>query len=93
MKFSYVEEDLSSDNFDPTRDVGSVREYAFGKNKIIAERKDPYGLWFLHFEHGTVPEMLSGSFTSLSFAETAINSYFAKKNLEDADVKDAKPRK
>lgn len=79
-------------NFDVSRDVGSVREYPFGTNKIIAERKDPFGLWSLHFASGTVPVDLQGSFTSLSYAEVAINNYFARKKLE-ASVIDAKAKK
>ena len=93
MKFNSIAADSLESSFDPERDVGATREYPFEKNKIIAERKSPHGLWFLHFEHGTVPDSLSGSYTSLSFVEKAIEAYFALKKFEEASISNGKPRK
>lgn len=51
-----------------------------GNNKIITERKDPFGFWEIHFEKGRMPESLGGQYTSYDMAERDINIYLRDKD-------------
>lgn len=65
-------------DFDP--EIPSKRIYALeGNNKLYVERKDPYGLIYIHFEKGEVPESLKGAFTDYDSADKAIQLYLSNR--------------
>ena len=51
--------------------------------KIFLNRKDPYGFWYVKFERGEVPEVLSGAYTSAELAMSAINKYLEEHKTRD----------
>lgn len=70
------------EDFDFVKDIPNRREIAIGNNKLILERKDPYGFIDVHFERGQIPKILEGSFTSFDEAYLAIKKYFQEKGKE-----------
>lgn len=46
--------------------------------KFIIRAKDPYGMWQIQTRRGSVPQMLSGLYTTQGKAEQAIIEYCAK---------------
>lgn len=62
--------------------VTSKRTYELeGGNKIHAERRDPFGLIYLHGDKGALPEKLrDNAFTSYDDAEREIQRYINVKN-------------
>jgi hypothetical protein len=55
-------------------------------NKIHAERKDPYGMIYIHFDKGKPPEELEGAYTSYDEADKAIQLYLNKTNKYLKDI-------
>ena len=75
------------DNYvDHDRDLARRRTIDLGNNKIVIEKKDPFGFWYVHFEKGRVPEHLGGQYTSHLYAEQAVHAY-----LKDKDRTPVKP--
>ena len=62
------------------RDLSTTRIYEIAHNKIFIKREDPYGLWYINYEKGQIPEHLRGAYTSPSQAETALYHYLDRKN-------------
>lgn len=50
-----------------------------GNNKIILKQTDPFGLIYINFERGQMPDELKGSFTSFEYAKRAVEIYLNKK--------------
>ena len=50
-----------------------------GNNKIIMRRTDPYGLVSIAFERGTLPDNLTGSYTSFDHAMRDVEAYINRK--------------
>lgn len=44
-------------------------------NKIRADRKDPYGFWYISFEHGPTPKELQGTYTTIGLVLRAVETY------------------
>jgi len=57
----------------------NLRSVPVGKNILHAKRQDPYGFWTIHFERGTIPNELQGTFTSFDEAWKRIEVYLSKK--------------
>jgi hypothetical protein len=57
----------------------NIRSIPVGKNVLHAKRKDPYGFWTIHFERGSVPEELKGTYTSFSECWKKIECYLNRK--------------
>lgn len=79
----YVDED----DIDPQKDDVPRFEVLVGGNKLIAERLDPYGFWYIHFERGVTPKMLTGAWTTKDRAQAAIQNYMTIKNKEPKEPK------
>jgi|DEB19_MinimDraft_3_1074340.scaffolds.fasta_scaffold00353_15 hypothetical protein len=63
------------------------RSFKVDNNVLHVRRHDPYGFWLCHYEKGTVPAELTGSYTSFYEAEKAVLSYLerrAEKNTPKA---------
>ena len=43
--------------------------------KIFLNRKDPFGFWYIKFERGEMPDILTGAYTSAELAIADINKY------------------
>lgn len=67
---------------DVDRDLARRRVLELDNNKIIIEKKDPYGFWYVHFERGQMPASLGGSYTSYSVAEAEIMTYLRLKQRQ-----------
>ena len=50
-----------------------------GNNKIIMKQTDPFGLIYINFERGQMPDELQGAFTSFDYARRAIDIYLNRK--------------
>lgn len=74
------------DDGDSERDNPPRREYAYGGNKIIAERQDPYGFWYVHMERGVLPQALKGAWTTVDRVEAAVTKYIEQKSKEKPAV-------
>lgn len=63
-----------------------VRQYKTPNGKVIeAVPEGVYGLWVVRFKSGgELPVELQGMFTTINYAESAINSYLAKKEAQVA---------
>jgi len=46
--------------------------------KIFLNCKDPFGFWFVSFERGELPDVLSGAFSSAELATSAVTTYLEK---------------
>lgn len=55
----------------------NVRTVTIGKNTLRLNRNDPYGFVTISYEHGSVPEMLKGQYTSFSEASRRVEQYLA----------------
>lgn len=67
---------MLEESVDVKRDLPPRREVPTDTgNKYIIERRDPFGLWFVHMEKGQVPEQLKGAFTSVELARKAVDLY------------------
>lgn len=44
-------------------------------NKIHFERTDPYGFWYVHHDKGTMPDSMTGAYTTYDQAERAVMAY------------------
>jgi hypothetical protein len=66
---------------DPSRDMPKTRKANVDTvNDFAMKQYDPYGFWKIHREKGgTIPDDLSGAFTSAKLAQDAINAYLNKK--------------
>jgi len=50
-------------------------------NKIMCDRRDPYGFWHLYYEHGQLPDKLKDmQFTSFDQARKFVEAYIATLN-------------
>lgn len=67
--------DLDDDHIDELRDAPGVRVIETKRNKFTAERRDPYGFWFIKVEKGRLPTHLAGSFTDWEYAKQRILEY------------------
>lgn len=50
-----------------------------GNNKIIMKQTDPFGLIYINFERGQMPDNLKGAFTSFDYARQAVERYLNSK--------------
>lgn len=74
---------------DPKLPTGLVDPQAFaGTNPLHAKRDDTYGLWYLQYERGVLPEPLKQKFTSFKALLKHSGEYFAKRNIDIKEVKD-----
>ena len=64
--------------FDMTDQVENQRTIETNGAKIFINRKDPFGLWYIAFERGELPEWLKGAYTSVERATADINVYIEK---------------
>lgn len=55
------------------------RTLTLDNNKIHFDRKDPYGLWYIHYDKGQVPATLQGAYTSFDRALADVEVYLANK--------------
>lgn len=60
-----------------------VRFFEYEGKKFVLTVTDPYGMWYIKYERGEVPEELKGSYTSQKQAETHIVSYMNKRLQEE----------
>lgn len=59
-----------------TRDVPNLITYDLQNGNVLrAERKDPYGHWFLSLEKGLLPERFHGGYTGRDEVEKAALAY------------------
>jgi hypothetical protein len=66
---------------DKERDLSKNRVITFDNGtKATIRCKDPYGFWTIHFDHGSVPDKLSGQYTTYVKAEDALKSYLLEDN-------------
>lgn len=77
---------IDDDDVDPSKDDVPRFEVPVGGNKLIAERLDPYGFWYIHFERGVTPAMLGGAWTTKDRAQAAIQSYIVTKKKEKPEA-------
>lgn len=64
-----------------SNDAPNIRKIPYGTNNAIcAERRDPYGLWHLSLERGSISKELTGAFTSYEEANKAIKTFLERKN-------------
>lgn len=66
---------------DPSRDLSRKRELILNNGtKYIVEQPDgdPYGFWYIRMDHGQVPDVLSGAYTSFEKARRAVEEYLNK---------------
>ena len=54
--------------------------------KIFLTRKDPYGFWFISFEHGQLPDKLTGAYTSAELAAADVDKYIAEHKTREKKV-------
>lgn len=76
---------VDASEIDPLRDIPNRREIPIKGNKIIMERRDPFGFWSIWFDKGRTPDALGNSvYTSDWEAERAINAFLiaTKRELE-----------
>lgn len=73
-------------------DTTSRRSYVMENgNELLAERKDPYGFIEIRFKKGSIPECLSGQYTSYDQADKVIKWYLNAKNKFLATAVDNTP--
>lgn len=53
-----------------------------GGNSIIIYKDEIFPFWKIKYEKGLTPNKLSGSFTSLTLAQRAVDQYLAEKKVE-----------
>lgn len=86
--------DLDDDHIDEERDAPGVRSIKTGRNTFVAEKRDPYGFWYIKVEKGRLPTFLSGSYTDWEYAKQRILAYcdMTRKIVQEAatKTKDAK---
>lgn len=70
---------MTMQDFSPDATSKKIYELETG-NKIIVERKNPYGFIGISLERGITPESLTGQFTSYDEADKAITSYLSLRN-------------
>lgn len=76
MALKFVDADLNTNNFDPTRDIPNERviHTSHGRTfKLL--RRDPYGLVIIQWDKGPTPEKISGHYTDFSKARDALMLY------------------
>lgn len=67
----------------PTRDFGrEISKDLPNGNAITMKQAGPYGFWTLHLRRGQLPAKFTGSYTSISEAERAIEEYSRLKTKE-----------
>lgn len=75
-------EDFNLD--EASKDLGRHRTLALEekngvKNKIHFKQSDPYGFWTVNFDKGTMPEELTGQYTTYEYAEKSVRAYLNEK--------------
>ena len=71
-----------------TKDLAKIRTVELENgNTIIIENKDPYGFWYVHYEHGQMPKKLHGAYTSFEYALSAVQTYLKEKDEKIVHVK------
>lgn len=61
---------------DMSVDSGKVKFHEVNKTAYKIECKDPYGFWYISaVKGGRMPEALSGTYTTYSLAQQAIDIY------------------
>lgn len=50
-----------------------------GNNKIILQQTDPFGLVYIRFEKGQLPEKMKGAYTSFDMARQEVERYLNSK--------------
>ena len=79
---SYLNEESASEN-----DLKDDRIFKVNtENHIHVTRKSLYDMWFIHFEHGTVPKELDGAWTSFQEARAKIEKYCRDKKIDIEEV-------
>lgn len=74
--------EFSTDDYQDVRDLPDKRIIKLSTgNKINIEKQGPYGLWYIYYAKGSVPDELKGAYTTPSEAEKAVQVYLNKKNL------------
>lgn len=56
-----------------------VRVIDLGNNKIYMKQTDPFGLIYVNFDKGQMPDKLKGAYTSFEYAKRAIDQYLSEK--------------
>ena len=69
-----------------------IKKYDSGGTYKI-ECRDPYGFWYILPMKGPVPETLSGTYTSIFYAETALENYIQErdKNKQAREAEEPEP--
>jgi hypothetical protein len=63
------------------KDLSKMRTIELESGKTIhIQNKDPYGFWYVHWEHGQMPQKMQGAYTSFDYALTAVRHYLADKD-------------
>lgn len=63
----------------------NYRKFKFFDKEVTLNREDPHGLWIFHWETGSPPAALSGSFTNVGTAVEFLTNYLT--NLTPAKRK------
>lgn len=61
-----------------------IKEYEEGGAYKI-ECRDPFGFWYIIPMKGPVPEILSGTYTSIIQAERALDNYIQQRDTVDGE--------
>ena len=64
----------------------NIRTIETNGAKIFLTRKDPYGFWSISFEHGQLPEQLTGSYTSAELAAADVDKYLSQHKTREKKV-------
>lgn len=77
------------DNKAPLTSTGLVDRRLFtGENRLHACKDPQYGLWFMKYENGVVPEALKQQFTTFTMLHKVATDYFNKRNIRIDEVID-----
>lgn len=71
----------------PVDNAGMIDKRLFsGENNLLALKDPVYDLWYIRYEHGTIPEELRQSFTSFTMLFKHAKTFFNKRNIEISEV-------
>ncbi len=80
-----------ADYLDEIRDRDDrIRQFDYEGTKWGLKASNPYGFWKINMEHGRVPDVLAGQYTSWVQAEQAIVRYTNVSAKEKNDIAGAK---